>query len=357
MALFALAMMSSCNLMHDSRKGCPEGLFINFVYDYNIHRADLFRDHVGEVTAYIFDAEGYFVTSQTENKSTSQLSAYGYQMHIDGLQPGDYQILTLAHQRSSEEIALTPGAKYMRTELQKGDSLSKLYTSLPRGEWMQTQYEGPKAQVSGYRIDHQSAPMDTLWHGLNTQPVTIVFEQPTYAQASLVRNTNSLHISLRQIIDEHAVQANIADYDIYITDRNDSLDYANNVVSTDRIVYTPYITWDTEDMTRSVENGAARTGHAQIEFNRLMHRAMNDNPAMLYIYNNQTGILVAQVHLSDLLQQGRGAFDYYQYTPQQYLDREYSYNLAFYLVGDRWEYVNLSVSILPWVKRIQNVDL
>ena len=358
-AAIAAVMVSSCDLMHDSRKDCPEGLFINFVYDYNIHRADLFKDHVGEVTAYIFDKDGYLVTSQTESNSAGNapLSAYGYQMHVDGLEPGDYQVLALAHQRSSQEIALTPGAKYIRTDIQKGDSLSKLYTSLQRGEWMQTSYEGLKDQVSGYRINHQSAPMDTLWHGLNTQLVSVLFEQPTYTSVNLMRNTNSLHVSLRQVVDEQALEADIADYDIYITDRNDSLDYTNKVVSTDRIVYTPYITWNTEDMTRSEGTGAPRTGHAQIDFNRLMHRGMSDNPAMLYIYNNQTKVLVTKVHLSDLLQQGRAAFDYYQYTAQQYLDREYSYNLAFYLIGDRWEYINLSVSILPWVKRIQNVDL
>lgn len=360
-ALMAIPTLASCDLMHDTRDNCPEGLFINFVYDYNIHRADIFKDHVGEVTAYIFDENGYFVKSQTESNSNGYrpLADWAYQMNITDLTPGYYQIVALAQQRAAEEIAQTAGAKYRRTTLQPGDSLSKLYVGLDRGEWKESEYPDYLEPVEGYRVPHQNMPLDTLWHGMDLTPVTVVAQQPTYTTISLMRDTKTLHISLRQVLEHEAVLCDVANYDFYIVDNNDTLWYDNSVVSTEKIVYTPFIKWNTHDevMTRVDEASVPKTAHAQLDFNRLMHRNYNQSPAILYIYNNKNMVQVARINLSDMLQQGRGAFDYYGYSIQEYLDREYSYNLAFYLKGDMWEYINLSVSILPWVKRIQNVDL
>ena len=117
MTAFVAGVATSCDLMHDSRKDCPEGLFIHFVYDYNIHRADIFKDHVGEVTAYIFDQDGRFVKQQTESNAANNnaLTAYSYLMHVSDLEPGDYQVIALAQQKSQAEIDATGGAKYHRT--------------------------------------------------------------------------------------------------------------------------------------------------------------------------------------------------------------------------------------------------
>lgn len=354
-------LMASCDLMHDSRKDCPEGLYIQFVYDYNIHRMDMFSGHVGEVTAYIFDEKGYFVKQQTESNATHgmALSQYGYSMQVD-VEPGAYQIVALCHQRSAAEIAPTPGAKHRRTDLQVGDSLSKLYVAIDRGDWSETSYEGDIEQVSGYKMDHQNMPLDTLWHGMMMDPVAVDYQYPGYATVSLMRNTNSIHVSLRQVQDSEAAKCDVSHYDFYIVDRSDSTAWDNTVVSNEKVMYTPHTTWNTADMTTrdgTDDSNTPKTAHAELNFNRLMHRNLNDNPATMHIYNNQTNVLVAKVNLSDLLQQGRNAFAYYNYSAQEYLDRESSYTTSFYLNGDKWEYINLSVSILPWVKRIQNSDI
>ncbi len=44
------------------------------------------------------------------------------------------------------------------------------------------------------------------------------------------------------------------------------------------------------------------------------------------------------------------------YSAQEFLDREYDYKLDFFLQGNQWKYVQLSISILDWSKRIQRVD-
>ena len=142
-------------------------------------------------------------------------------MHVSDLEPGDYQVIALAQQKSPAEIDATGGAKYRRTQLKAGDPMTDLYTHLDRGQWREVSYPENTQTVSGYAIDHQNAPMDTLWHAMTAQPVKVVYQEPTYTDMSLTRNNNSLHISLRQLEEDEALKTDIADYDIYITDYND----------------------------------------------------------------------------------------------------------------------------------------
>ena len=39
-AVVAALTLSSCNWMTEDLSDCPTGLYVNFVYDYNIQRAD-----------------------------------------------------------------------------------------------------------------------------------------------------------------------------------------------------------------------------------------------------------------------------------------------------------------------------
>ena len=48
--LMAAMLMNSCDMMKEDLSDCPTGLYVNFVYDYNIQRADMFKDHVGGLT-------------------------------------------------------------------------------------------------------------------------------------------------------------------------------------------------------------------------------------------------------------------------------------------------------------------
>ncbi len=103
-----------------------------------------------------------------------------------------------------------------------------------------------------------------------------------------------------------------------------------------------------------------RTAHAALSFNRIIYDrtgAAYGSDALLTIYNKHSQKTVATINLADCLAQGRGAFEFYNYTPQEFLDREYDYKLDFFLKGDTWQYLDLKISILSWSKRIQRVQL
>ena len=362
---------ASCeSLMHDDIDACPQGLVVDFIYDYNIERADMFPDHVGSVTLFVYDKAGHLVRTQTEDNSTTDqpLRQLGYRMKVDGLKPGEYQLVALAQQRPYQQTAQESGVRYIR---QTGELLTDLNTQL-------------NLMPDGTPATSISQPLDTLWHGTlrstsdlstradanteNTaQTVTVKEQRLTRCTMSLVRDTKRLHLSLRQLDDP--AHCNIDDYDISITDQNGRLLHDNSVDTegTPLLTYQPFATWNTyyNPTTGSAAEQrpdnpeAEETAHADIDFNRLMLRSADSNaaPAMLTIRLRATGEEIVRINLPEMLAQGRGAFERTYYTPQGFLDRCYDYRLDFILKGNTWQYVSLGIHTLPWALRIQNTQL
>ena len=111
-------VMASCDMMEQDLDDCPYGLYVNFKYDYNLQRADMFNDHVGSVTLYIFDEDGNLVKTQEESNvgGVSPLSDPGYAMHITDLAPGHYQFIL--------PVYCAGGAKALRRHV--GDDARKV---------------------------------------------------------------------------------------------------------------------------------------------------------------------------------------------------------------------------------------
>ena len=365
------ALFAGCDMMKEDRDDCPTGLYVNFVYDYNIQRADMFKDHVGSVTLYVFDESDKLVAQRTV--SGGELSMYGYNIHFteQELAPGhQYRLSAVALQKEWGEALGTAGAKYRKPTLNIGDSRQQLAISLDRQQ----------SAGSKYYAVSTAAPLDTLWH---TQQVmeayaadkptatkyretangeattnaieTVTLERgiPAYATVSLIRDTNHLNISLRELDHPESVDAD--NYEVFILDANGDVDYENRVVTpTDSLIYRPYEQWTTTfDAGGAI--GVERSAHYDLMFNRLMYDATPDNNAVLCIRRKSDGMEVAVINLPYILCEGRTAYEIYNYRPQEYLDREYDYRLEFFLRGDRWEYVSICIDVLSWAKRIQYI--
>ena len=375
-AIVASMGLTACSLMSDSLEDCPQGLNVEFVYDYNVERANMFNDHVGSVTLYVYDQAGQLVRTQTEdNTAASQpLRNPNYRMTVDGLQPGEYRLVALANQRSYSIISQLPGVRYLRNG--ENGSMSNLNVTLAN-------QPGQQAATA------ITQSLDTLWHGtlrsaqytqnpitranapemVAAQTVTVRQHEMTKCVVSLMRDTKRLHISLRQ--GDDPAHCDIADYDITIVDRNGHLLWDNTVDTaegTPDVTYQPFAKWNTYysrttaqsyDERPANDDNVEETAHADIDFNRLMLR-MGDstvNPALLNIVHRPSGKTVATINLPEILSQGRGAFERQNYSAQEFLDRAYDYRLDFILVGAQWRYILLEIHNLPWSKRFQNVTL
>ena len=383
-AVLAALALSSCDVITEDRDDCPTGLYVTFVYDYNIQRADMFKDHVGDVTLYVYDESDRLVTSKS--MSGNQLSKYGSYLHFtEGeLAPGhDYRLMAVAFQTN---MISANGAKYRQTGNIIGNQWQQFIIDLDHSATRLPSY---------YYYVSNAAPLDTLWHTLATyttpadsmpkteypamltpaktdytwqrdgsikssgvERVHIVKDVPTYATVSLIRDTKHLNISLREI--DHPERTSHEEYDVFIVDANGTLDNQNNLINTeDTLVYTPYAQWTTSyDGEGTI--GEQRSAHYDLMFNRLMHSTTPAKNAVLCIRRKSDGKDIALLNLPEVLSEGRTAYEIFSYTPQEYLDREYDYRLELFLKGEQWQqlaYLYVCIDVLSWAKRIQYVQL
>ena len=335
-AIALLGGVTACDYIHDDLEPCPCGLYLAFQYDYNLQRADMFDDHVGSVTAYIFDDEGNFLFSRTE--SGDVLKQPGYRMKLD-LSPGSYRYIALAGNRPLTEMqADKRGARFRLTEPKEGDAMEKLSLTLDHG-------------ADGL-IPHEGLPLDTLWHGMSTRPVVVLEQRETVDTCSLVRDTKQINVVLRDLDDPAATD--VADFDFRIYDRNTRLEYDNRVDESAPALYTPYAAWNTTDRDGTTEG---RMAHTDFMTSRLIYHDKAADDGILSITSRKSGAEVVRVNLPDLLSRLRTSSEVASYAPQEFLDRGYDYRLVFFLKGGRWEYVNIEMSVLGWAKRIQREDI
>jgi len=406
-AVLAAMALSSCDWFHEDLDDCPTGLYVNFVYDYNIQQADMFKDHVGGLTLYVYDESDRLVA--TKFMGGSQLSKYGSYMHFSEqeLAPDhSYRLMAVAFQR---DMLTSTGAKYQLTGNNTGNQWKDFFINLDHNA---TRHPAHYSYVSN------DAPLDTLWHTLTTlispakdQPVqlapvslnpakteyswqrdgsittngvervSLVKGEPTYATVSLIRDTKHLNISLRVLnyyIDEQTFKSedNMVlheDYTVEIIDNNSQLDCQNNLSNpNDTLIYTPYHEWTTS-FVGTDDVATERAAHYDLMFNRLLYKnasVENDQyavlneadiakskNALLIIRNKKTGKIFG-MNLPYLLSSGRTYQErYYHY--QEYLDREYDYRLQFIFRGEDMNpiieyFIGEHVHIIPWAVRSQH---
>lgn len=402
-AALAAWTLSSCDMDDEELDNCPVGLYVNFVYDYNIQQADMFKDHVGGLTLYVYDESDRLVA--TKSMGESLLSKYGSYLHFteEELAPGhNYRLMAVAFQH---DALSANGAKYRQTGNNMGDQWQQFRIDLD--------HSATRAAADYFYVSN-AAPLDTLWHTLTTivtpadsfpkvsypamltpakteyawqrdgsvntngqNTVSIIEGEPTYATVSLIRDTKHLNITLRAVNDDPADnQVMDGDYTVEIIDNNSQLDYQNNLSNpADTLVYTPYHQWT----TTFVGNGqvvSESAAHYDLMFNRLLYKnaSVTDDQyailneadiakarnAVLLIRKKETSEIIFGINLPYILASGRTYQErYYHY--QEYLDREYDYRLQFIIKGGRVDeiqlFLGMEVHIIPWATRHQHEQL
>lgn len=351
MSVIVLGMsVSSCtDLIFDDREGCDRGVFVKFKYDYNLQHSDMFADHVGEVTVYVFDEQGRYVTGKAEanEDGLSPLKDDDYSMFFD-LPEGKYQFVAYAMQRKYSDLIEENGAKFVRSR--------GFYDRNLMMEDLNVELSHKVSDIDGnLYIDHQNLPLDTLWHSKSDEPVAVVQGKYVYHTLSLVRNTKVISVVLRDIENPDAM--NIDDYDMYIDGANVILNYDNTPDNSVRARCTPYVSWNTQDPDVNSRSGVGNMGHADFMTSRIILHDSTADDEVLVVKDKNTGKKVIEVNLPDLLTRLSSYDETKRYTKQEFLDRGYDYDLTFFLAGDSWAYVNVSIGVLGWSKRIQNVEL
>lgn len=408
----ATILTPSCSMMHEDMDDCPTGLYVRFVYDYNTQRADMFKDHVGYVEVYVFDENKRPVASRIVSNTAEDapLAEYGYTVHFTAAEvPGghNYRIRVIGMQKNYNEALRTEGAKYRYPEDHHvhAEALS-----------IALDHESETIDGSDHYAVKDIAPLDTLWHTLKVtstgpldgrsvpplhstrRPYSIYGDdglketggeynvrvedgKATYATVSLIRDTKHLSVGIHQTDANLKKDMSGDQFEVRIVDRNCTVGHDNEVQKDHALRYTPYAAWTMmmdkdgkvgvetihkgnlsytgANETRAEEdedNVVERVPYYNLMFNRMMLNSDdNEDNGTLEIRNKESGDVVAKVNLPYYLSLGRDAYSLQNYTHQEYLDREYNYNLDFFLSGNKW--IAMEIHVLSWSKRIQFEEL
>lgn len=342
----AVSFLSCTDWVYDNRDGCvecSEGIRIGFRYDYNLQEADMFSDLVDKVTVYIFDAEGrYMAQFSDENSGTSiPLAQRDYSMNIEGLPAGSYRFVALAGENPD---ATAPGvAEFVRSEPGSGGTWEDLSLALPTA--------GEPATVGG-----DGKPLEVLYHAMSTEPVVLAEGSSTRTELSLTRDTKYIGITLCETDGEKPID--VADYEFRITDRNSGLHYDNSVVEDKSVTYLPYAVWNTDGSPDDVNPSGGRMAHADFTTSRIIaHRSVSDDARLIVTRRDDPTTPVIDISLPGYLGQLRSHAELSRYDLQEFLDRANDFRLTFFLHGGSWQYVNISIDVLGWDMRVDNIGL
>lgn len=350
-ALFlCTAILTSCtDLIFDDRSGCDRGVFVKFKYDYNLQHSDMFADHVGEVTVYVFDENGRYVTGKVEGniEGSTPLKDDDYSMFFD-LPVGKYQFVAYGMQRKYSDLLDEEGAKFVRS---RGINDRNILM-----EDLKVELSHIKSDIDGnVYIDHKNLPLDTLWHAKSDALVEVVQGEYVYDTLSLVRNTKTISVVIRDLDNPESMD--IDNYEMSIRGANVILNHDNSPDNSVRAVCTPYVKWNTYDPDADSRSGVGVMGHADFMTSRIVRHDNIAEDEVLVVKNRETGKNVIEVNLPDILTRLSSYDEMHRYTKQEFLDRGYDYDLTFFLSGGSWAYANVSIGVLGWSVRIQNVSL
>ena len=344
--LVAMAFSAaSCEWVKDDLPECPPTeLRVSFKYDYHMLGGDVFKDHVGALYVYVCDREDKFLFLRTETDPAA-LGTYGYEMVFNDLEPDRYRLVTVAYQKSCEDMYGCAGAKFRMAEMRVGDPVEKLEVTLDR----QRNTDDGRSYVV-----HENTPLDTLWMNRRENVVETAFQQTTRAMVDLMRHTKNLTVTLRQVDDPANIDC--ADFDISVVDDNGCVRHDCSLKTDDELLtYTPHAQW-TSEYSDGTRGEVQRAAHADMSLARLMYSEEWTQNAILTIYNKETHTEVARINLPEILISDRNTAEQ-GFSKQEYLDREHDYKLDFFLVGDTWQYINVTVGVLSWQVRNQSTDL
>ena len=335
------ALLASCSMMTDDRSDCPDcrnPLHIKLRYDYNTARANMFPDHVEEATVYLVDPQTNVVIDQQTARNTAEakpLRDPSFGFNFEGLTPGSYRLYAMGRSAADAAISITTP--------ETAEAMSKLQFTVPADA---------EGNVTALRLD-------TVWNTLQSVDIVVPEKEPTEATIPLMRLTNDLNVIIFR--RDTPADNDHERYTVTVTDKYPVLGYDNEPINNLPLVYHPFAAWTTETFIDNADGAtstlAERNAHYDFSLSRLItHSDAHQNPRLI-ITNREDGIEIVNIDLCYYLALARNAYEYYHYSSQEYLDREYDYRLDFGIEGNTWKYVTISINVLSWSIRIQNEEL
>lgn len=307
-------LMASCGV-YDDTSDCHTDLKLRLKYDYNLAYADALQHEVRTAHICAYDAAGQLVLDKTVSVPADGL------VDVNELKTGEeytFVVWALGEDRGesytfgSSSVKEQFTATVKRTNQTVSEDLTPLFNGMVIGQSFPAKFG-------------------------TTQVVDV----------PLVKDTKAITVVLQQI--DGGVSVNPGDFTLTITDDNGSLGYDNALLSDEKLTYTP---WSVKAAEAGTGEGDTKTGALVAEFT--VNRLVTDGHSPRLTVKNKDGKEVLSVPLIDYFllvksEHLNGMSD------QEYLDREDTYNLTFFINNERW--VSMEIYINSWRVVVQNTGL
>ena len=308
-----MLLVTSCTWVKDEVDNCPYGFWLNLHYTYNIMDVEAAPEYISEVTVYIYDADGNYISRLDVPQSV--LKANGHRVRIEGLPEGDYQFVVWS-----------------------GIGNNAYAVSGDRS--MMGQFSLSLAQT-GFKV---SSCLPDLYYG-NLQ--TVHFDD-TYAvyDVYMMKHTNQLACLLVSMSDDTTMSPD--DYDMKVVSANGVMDAYNMLVSDEVVTYEPFV-------RNAVTFDDAEYGELNgVSFNISTLRLMEDKDCRLILEKKGTGETIFNISFPEYIGMIGALYTNLgrQLTVQEYLDRQDFYTIVFFLSSDLNQLVQLQVN--SWRLRAKN---
>lgn len=374
-ALIAAPLLAGCDsAIYDEEGDCDIHYRLKFSFDHNMLFAEAFPSQVHSVAVYAFDAEtGLFAWQREE--SGFQLDKENYLMNLDGVKPGKYNVITWCGLDNAHLGDLN--------ERPEAFKLPTLTPGVSKAEDLKCRLE---REIDAQQNHHSRRDLWDLYHGnvvdpLTLEPIVMEIIDPNSLQADgqtvtyvakLKKNTNRVRVILQQLGGQDIEAEN---FSYTITGDNGYMAHNNDLIPDQTITYHPHQTGtgmagvdlngpQLAPASRETNFTPVKVALADFTVARLVEEPLALNPdkkTTLTVYAPD-GSVSARVPLVDYaILAAQSTIFYkdgkpYKMADQEYLDREDTYTLTFFLDRNKnWQAVSLQ--ILSWRLVLQSVEL
>lgn len=318
LALFTL--LYSCNTIRENNDHC--GFYLQFVYDYNMTYECLFKEQVPSVTVYVFDENETLLFERHELQANL---IDGNRIYFnEGINSGNYKILTVAGLCEHYSVVDDSGSSCSPGVT----TLSDVKLALNRNESVVShQFESP------------------LWLG---EVVAAVYPGGDHTiKVSLVKETN--HFTVTLYSTQTGTRANELAYTAQIVAPEGGVyAYDNTPLARETVAYYPY-----SESAGSEENATV------VDCLNTMRLFDGDADGyQLNVIEKATGTVVFSYDLIALLQASKpNAPDDSPLDMQEYLDREYEWEIGLTYDDATSSFIAINLIINGWIVWLRDIEL
>ena len=310
-----VALFSSCDWVNDDLSDCPTGTWLKISYTYNILNVDAASTQVGDITILAFDKNDKYV---------DRLDVDSITLHQG------YCMVRLPFPEETYHLLIWGG-------------ISGYQYQLPNLKAGQTERKSLNISLACDNKNQFNRKLNALFHS-SLENITIS-EEYQVITAGLVKNTNYFSCILQ---DENNLPLRQEDFAFTLESTNGVIDYTNTPVGTTPTCYLPY------RQELSLTSEQIPIIHARLNTLRIM----KGDDTTLSI-KHTSGKTILHLPLTQYLLLSKNyPNNIGDISDQEYLDREDSYTLMFFIQSSDTGIPRIpTMKVNDWIIRLNDSEL